>query len=348
LYLLHWPLLVTAQHLAIVDLSWVQKIALLFFTVVLSAASWRWIETPFRSRQRLTRQQVFVGGGLVMSLTGGMGLLIANGGGLPQRFDSPAPVHWTTCDPGVASNSHNRCGIGSRVWPRSFLLWGDSHARTFRTALNESAYRWSRAGLLAYKPNSPPLTMQGPPNRMLYGPNSRPCREFNDQVLEYVRAHPELTTIVLVARWARYGEKGRGADVFPSALGRTVLRLADMERQVVVVNQVPEVGHHVPEAYRAASLTSRNLNRLVAPTREQYASRNRHVLAVFDTLQRGGIRVIDVRDRLCGPRRCRIVDGGQPLYFDDNHLSDHGSRYVSTLFDPILAQHVNGARIGSR
>jgi hypothetical protein len=107
---------------------------------------------------------------------------------------------------------------------------------------------------------------------------------------------------------------------------------------VVIVNQVPEVGHHVPEAYRAASLTFRNLNRLVAPTREEYANSNRRVLAVFDALQREGIAVIDVRDRLCGPKRCRVVDRGQPLYFDDNHLSEYGSRYVSTLFDPVLAQ----------
>jgi hypothetical protein len=179
--------------------------------------------------------------------------------------------------------------------------------------------------------------MEGPPNRLRVGPISRPCRQFNVQVLDYIRAHPELTTIVLVARWSRYGEMSRSMDVFPSALRRMALRLADLERQVVVVNQVPEVGYHVPEAYRAASLTSRDLNRLVAPTREEYASRNRRVLAAFAALQRDGVHVIDVRDRLCGPSRCRIVDRGQPLYFDDNHLSEYGSRYVSTLFDPVLA-----------
>jgi len=342
LYLLHWPLLITAEHLAIVELTTPQRIGLLLFTLLLSTASWRWVELPCRSKQHLTRRQVFAAGGLAMSLPAAVGLLIAVKSGLPQRFETVPEADWIACGFRLPYGPQGLCTVGGGATQPTFLLWGDSHAGAFRTALSESASRQSRAGFLAFGAGCPALVMHGAPHpSRRYGPNSLQCRQFNDRMLEYIQTHRELTTIILVARWVRYGEMGRDLAEFPLALRRMVATLSAMGRRTVVVNQVPEVGYRVPEAYRIARLTGRDLNDIIAPSREEYAASNRRVLAAFDAIQREGTQMIDVRDRMCGLVKCRIMDSGHLLYSDDNHLSDYGSRYVSPLFDPILANSAN-------
>jgi peptidoglycan/LPS O-acetylase OafA/YrhL len=338
LYLLHWPLLVFAQQLAIVDLTTTQKAGLLIFTLVLAAASWNWVELPFRSKQRFTRRQVFAGGASAMTFAGAVGLAVAATGGLPHRFETPAEPDWTACNFRLPGEAQERCTIGSDGVQPTFLVWGDSHAYALRTAIDESASRQSRAGYLAFGSGCPAILMEGAARpRLKYGPNSPQCRQFNDRMLEYIQAHPELKTIVLVARWFRYGDMGGDMAAFSPALRRMLSRLSAMGRTAVIVNQVPEVGYDVAGAYRSALLTRRDLNDIIAPTREQYARSNHRVLATFDAFQREGIRVIDMRDRLCDVVKCRIVDSGHPLYLDDNHLSDYGSHYVSPLFDPVLS-----------
>jgi peptidoglycan/LPS O-acetylase OafA/YrhL len=338
LYLLHWPLLVLGQHLAIVALTTTQTVGLLAATLLLSAVSWRWVERPFRSKQHFTRAQVFAGAAVAMSLTAAVGLLIALKGGFPDRFEIPAEPDWFACDFRLPNDAQGLCRMGSDAARPTFLLWGDSHAGAFRTALSESATRQSRAGYVAYGVGCPATVMEGPPHpERQYGPNSPQCRRFNDLMLEYVEAHRELTTVVLVARWARYGEMGPDVDEFLPALRRMVSRLSAMGRTVVIANQVPEVGYHVPESQRIAALTGRDLSDILGQTPDSYAISNRRVLAAFETLRREGTPVIDMRDRMCTPVKCRVMEAGQLLYSDDNHLSEYGSRFVSPAFDQVLA-----------
>jgi hypothetical protein len=316
--------------------------------VLLAAASWNWVELPFRSKQHFTRRQVFAGGASAMTMAAAVGLLVAVTGGFPQRFETPAQPQWTACDFRLPSDPQGLCSVGSDAARPTFVLWGDSHARALRAAIDESASRQSRAGYLAFGAGCPAILMHGPARpSQRFGPGSPRCRNFNDRMLEYIGAHPELKTIILVARWVRYGDTGRDMDEFSPALNRLVSHLMVRGRTVVIVNQVPEVGHDVPDAYRIAQLTGRDLNDIIAPTREQYARNNRRVLATLDALQGEGIQVIDMRDRMCDVIKCRIMESGHLLYADDNHLSDYGSHYVSPLFDAVLgggAPHVVASR----
>ena len=51
LYLIHWPLLVFYQYIVIQPLTYFEKIALIFITLLLSVFSYRYIELPFRKRK---------------------------------------------------------------------------------------------------------------------------------------------------------------------------------------------------------------------------------------------------------------------------------------------------------
>ena len=62
LYLWHWPIIVFFKYLKGVTLGTVESVAMLLVMLVVSVASWRFVETPFRRKQLLpTRKGIFIG-----------------------------------------------------------------------------------------------------------------------------------------------------------------------------------------------------------------------------------------------------------------------------------------------
>jgi hypothetical protein len=176
-------------------------------------------------------------------------------------------------------------------------------------------------------------------------------------MLQFVADNPELKTVVLAARWAlstkgtRYKkESGRSVELvdidvtgdvafsnaehFAAGLRRTIEAIRALDRRVIVVAQVPEVGFDVPSANYSAKLTGRDVNAMIAPTRDEYIERNAEVTAVFESLQ--PLTIVDPAGLLCEGETCDVARHGMPLYRDDNHLSLRGCVLVAPLFDELF------------
>ena len=132
---------------------------------------------------------------------------------------------------------------------------------------------------------------------------------------------------------------GAGNSIlFERGLRRTVEALARLGKNIVLVTQVPEIGHDVPSASYSARLTGRDVNTMIAPSIEEYRERTAGISVVFDKLRaERPITIVDPAAVLCDAQRCRVVLDGTPLYRDDDHLSLRGCVLVSTLFDNVLA-----------
>jgi hypothetical protein len=377
LYLLHWPVLVFAKNFLILDMSTGSSLALLVVAVALAALSWRFVEQPFRST-RVPRAQVFAGAAAAMTVSIAVGVFIKISDGLPDRFDKPTFEQLAremgvrnsdTCVERRPAGDTDLCRLGADGQP-SFLLWGDSHAGALGPALGLAASHNEISGSLAFKIGCSPLLgveTHWQPVEM------SSCAAYNDEILEYIAQRPSLRTIVLASRWALFAsghlykaergdkaEKGndvtllaagqkvdgpeRGpehnnAGLFEEGLNATVRTLLEMGRHVVLITPVPEVGYDVPAAFLVASRTGRNVNRIIAPTRVEYDERNKVVLRTLDALHGvQGVDVVDIAERLCDASNCRVIDAGQSLYVDDDHLSEYGSKYVSTLFSAVLTR----------
>jgi len=112
-----------------------------------------------------------------------------------------------------------------------------------------------------------------------------------------------------------------------------------MNRKIIVVSPVPEIGYDVPSANFIAVRSGRDLNEIIAPSVDDYFARNQRTLAVLSRLQeKYGIQVVDPWTALCVENECRVTIDGVPLYKDDDHLSLFGSEIVSIVFDPIFAR----------
>jgi hypothetical protein len=142
----------------------------------------------------------------------------------------------------------------------------------------------------------------------------------------------------LVDRESGETEAGDNAALFELGLRRTITALEKQGKNIVLVTQVPEVGHDVPSATYSAKLTGRDVNAMIAPSIEEYRERTSIVTRVFGTLDaERHLTIVDPGKLLCQGKNCRVVLDGTPLYRDDNHLSLRGCVLVSSLFDGLFA-----------
>lgn len=371
LYLWHWPLIVLVGYLAIDQLSSLQSAALVAASFTLAFMSWRYIERPLRVPSRVTRPvPVLAGGALAIVAVAVTGSIIYLDNGWPTRFSKDVNVlssYALSANPEadecanvslqLAANSP--CTIGSSANARIFL-WGDSHAGAMFGAMSELAAHGAST-VYGATPRCPPLLGVG---------TDRNCIRGNDLRLRYALSHPEMKTVIIAARWSLYLE-GRAIELgpaerngnlpqlqdrdgvqfdrfsiearhaFETSLRRTVSRLLQAGKKVVIVYPVPEVGYDVPS--KAARLVAQGhalpgdtLSSFSIPE-SLYRERQRIAFGILDRLGRhvGLIRVYPTQV-LCPQDRCVAIMDGKPLYFDSHHLSIPGSRILVPLFARAL------------
>lgn len=365
LYLWHWPVLVIARvFLGRIELSTSIAFAAIGVAMVMGWASWRFVERPFRGRQ---------GGMTIFTMAGGAGaaLALASGllviqGGFPDRVKGGSFATYTMA---VARTQHqleclNRpveeglCELGAPSAPRQFLLWGDSHAAAMLPGIELWLGSNDAGGLAALKQACAPLLGVIRVSER----SGRSCGQFNNEVLAFVEARPEITTVILAARWAfaaegtrAPGESGRPlslgpldpamADAMPAGnaarmeegLSALVRRLRNAGRKVLVLEGVPEIGFSVPQTYLASTLIG--IDPPKPPTRTAFLKRNARANDIIARLTADpGVTSVSIADLMCEDR-CLIEADGSLLYRDDDHLSIFASeRFVPLLLNAGLAE----------
>jgi len=351
LYLWHWPLIVFSGYLNAEELTNAEKMALLVVIIVVATVSWRVVEMPFRKKRLLaTRRSIFIGSlvATVVLIIAGLAALVSTGDKEWER--------WKACENVAERISENRglCVIGADSGTPRFMIWGDSHARAMTSAVNTSARRMGNSGYVASKSAGPPL-------RRIERLGRTGCNEFNETVFSYIESNPDIDTVILIARWTlsavgtRYKSEdgdpielvdvlsGRSpqesqSDLFEAGLFRTVRSLLAINKRVVVVGPVPEVGHDVPSINHIALITNRDVNSMIAPNREEFDARNMEVSLILSRLHNDlGVQVLSPSSLLCDETSCRVaLQDGSALYRDDHHLSTIGAKYVSEMFDVVF------------
>jgi len=366
LYLWHWPLIGFARYFSIVDLAGWQKAAVFAASIVCATLSWRFVERPFRTKQVLSnRKKLFLAAFAACCLALVAGLKIGWMQALPHRQDGslseyqkagdPEWARWRTCEEWALhpAGKPELCRFGAHDSVPSFLLWGDSHARSQASGIDEASAKHGFAGYVATKSACPPL--------LGISEGEEACPEFNRVILEYIATHPTVGTVFLAGRWDQYATgmpfKTEGAspirltsvdpasretglsnpELFRNGLRRTIESLQALGRKVVLVGQVPEVGYDAAIAYSVAYWTGRDLNKLIAPTWKEYRERDAVAEEVFANLAgKPGFQFVDMGKALCDTLTCPVVENGYSLYRDTDHLSTYGSHRVSWAYEDVF------------
>jgi peptidoglycan/LPS O-acetylase OafA/YrhL len=252
--------------------------------------------------------------------------------------------------------------VGNAAFPPTFAFVGDSHARALLPAIEYQARRVGVSGYVFTQSAAPPL------DKVSVKWIPRDDDQFNesryyDGVIEFLRGATDVSTIILCARWPVYvdghyverGEERRDvelrdesdleteglvrAQVFERGLARLIERLVHMDRTVVLVACVPEIGVNVPAAYEISRRLPwfRDL-RKISPTRAEFARRQLQSQQLLSRVANRYQLVIVEPDSVMWGRddRIRILADGELLYRDDDHLSFAGARYVASCFDAVF------------
>lgn len=353
LYLWHWPLLAIARAHSLIEPGWATKLALLAVTAALSVLSWRFIEQPALkgwSRKRLLLNTGGLGAGLLL-----LGFWLLQAGGLPNRLPSDvsktlAEVAAPMACPGTTiekSEGRLSCALGKQG-AASFVVWGDSHAMALAPVVQQAALTKRASGRLDYRSACAPLI--GVDKR--YDPA---CRAANEMALaEALR--PEVRTVVLSARWAaaaegRVGEAGPlslqltdgdntagkadNHQVFTRGLERTLARLRQAGKSIIIVDAVPELPFPAPEMFARRRLQGDKGE--VAMPAGDFKRRQAFVHITLRKLaQKHGAVVISPAEVLCDAERCFSTRAGKLLFRDEHHLSAEGAMLLLSKIEPLL------------
>lgn len=326
LYLWHWPIIVFAEYAQGDPLSGWQRVLAIAGSVALAWISWRFVERPFRSPGRFSRQRIFALSGASMAAVGAVSLGLITLGGWPGRFP-PQTMHFaaakhdvsprrSACLSNEIGGDRPDCTLGAHVEPQA-LLWGDSHGVEIAWAMGERMAQEGGAVIQRTRGSCPPV--------LGYDVARDPgCVRFNRAVMREIETQTSLRTVYLAAFWAggAYDQPGMIAKI-----DATIARLQAADRQVVVIGPVPSQPFNVPRALARAAARG-DEGKVMGRTRQSYEKESLWFRRNFTHWRAQGVTIMDPATALVGESRTRIVANGEPLYFDSHHLSITGARAV--------------------
>ena len=336
LYLWHWPLIVFARYYYLtLTLSGAMMAAVATATFVAAILSWRYVERPFRSRERVKKTAIFTGAGIGIAALGAFGLALFVTAGVPQRFDGNAPMIARADKPlpgepvcmvkeGALTWAEERCFLSRKNGPVT-LVWGDSHAYQYRRAIRDIIAPKAAGSILMY------ATAGCPP---IFGivVNDRPyCRPSNDRVLNLIEVYG-IKRVVMFGHWRPMMESGQ---TNLGMLQATIARLKSSGVSVALVGDNPEYDfNNMPLLYqRIDDLTHGTAQDFALPPK--YDAEWNH--AASKIMPAGAF--VDPMEVLCAGqgKGCMVYANRKPLMSESNHLSYDGAALVAANLGPAFS-----------
>ncbi len=368
LYLWHWPIIIFGKYYAIKPLDAQETTGLLIILFIVSLLSWQFIESPFRKTKISNNYGVFFYASSVMAISLITGFIIYFNDGFRSfqpsagEEDRKWPMH---CEYGKPSYENadlpKGCPLGARKENPSFLLWGDSFGLALSEGVSLSASKHNLKGYLVYSSGCAPVL--GVEREGFY------CINNNNAIIKYIEKHPELKTIILVSRWTLwtegsfyyFTEKKKNItlieglpessqpqtyiSIVKRGLERTIRKLHELDRHVIIISQVPEIGYDVPSANFIAQRTARNVNDIVGLPLSDYLQRSQKTIVMLNSLSKNmGIEILEPQKILCNEAQCLAAINGKLLYMDDYHLSVFGSKYIFKIYDTLFEKNANNQK----
>ncbi|QCM10264.1 acyltransferase [Agrobacterium tumefaciens] len=333
LYLWHWPILVFAGVKYEWDIPVAIRIALVILSCVLAAATWILVETPSR-RWKPGRPEVAIAFGISGSVSiSVIAAIVIFNAGFPQRFPASvnAAIAMKTYDYAPMFRE-GTCFLDAKQAPSEFqfdycigdhsvVMWGDSHAAHFYSAINN---RLTGGVGQATASGCPPF----PGVRI----SARPlCKEFNDAVVAHLVSRPPHM-VILAASWASLPDEL--IPNVPIQLDKTVETLERAGIKVKILGSVPSYRVTVPDLVAIRSQTGSASRAIRSDLRD-------NVAPVDDMLERHFLnsnRYISVLKAVCdSDLSCPILTDQGPSQFDYSHLTREGaSIFVEKFIDALV------------
>ena len=362
LYLWHQPLLVFYRYQQIdAILSNGQLLALLVVLFSISWISWRFIETPFRDRQRISNRSLSWLAMAFSALILAVGYAGQAADGFPNRFAMPESLRVQfeqkksaqNCQP-IAGSEFRVCSLGAspEQAKTTMAVFGDSHALALIPAFDKLGQQYQIQFIHIAESACPPL--QGVFVRNAHSGTDF-CQRLAEKQWETLKQYPKLKQVIWVAKWASYtdgnyqggqlnwlgaearveGDVNMTRQVFSDALRQTAARYQKEGLKLTVLFQLPQQLQDVKQVYYRIFdqsdplLQSTMLSKYAVPKirHEQLQAFNRKLFSQL--AEEGVLEVLNLDSRFCDETICRLGLPDQTWYRDADHVSVQGALVIA-------------------
>jgi hypothetical protein len=134
-----------------------------------------------------------------------------------------------------------------------------------------------------------------------------------------------------------------GADGKRMAIENFMKSMLQLNKPTVLVYPVPELGWHISKYNLAYYSRHHKLPEIISTSYDRFKARNKFIHATLDRIpDSSNLSRVKPEEILCNTfvkDRCVAQVGGEPLYYDENHLSNKGARLV---VDQVMQKISNG------
>lgn len=346
-YLWHQPIFAFARLMSYKTPSNLQMFFLGIFSLLLAYMTWKYIESPFRDKNRFSRENIFrfsvfsliliIGTGAVGYLNKGFGNRMAQNKMSYAELDSITQPNFglsKTCDY-VSLNLLEECQTSNDP---EILVWGDSYAMHLVP------------GILASQPSAKIIQMTksvcGPVIDMAVITAKYPetwakgCVEFNDNVIDWLKQNSSVRYVVLGSPFSHFlGQNtllvnneivAANKATFESHLMMTLEVLSEIGVVPVVFDPPPTNGEDLGRCLTLNAIYGSKIDCRI--NLAKYEQDRKDLLEILERVEQK-YRLIRISDVLCHDDYCDTELDGVFIYRDSGHLSVVGSAYLGKKMD---------------
>ncbi len=349
-YLWHQPLLAFARHRSLTEPSEPLLAALAVLAFPLAFLSWKYVEKPFRKKDHISRNTIFIlsiagsllfmGIGMAGYLTDGFANRTTKGGLTYQSLQEKLKLNSglsKTCEWSFTTSPDCNTSDSPEI-----LIWGDSFAMHLVQ------------GILASNPDAKITQM----TKSLCGPffeiapmykrnNSTKwasgCLEFTQKLREWLQANDTIKYAVVSSLFSGYISESksilhRSGDIAPanidtaaSAFLKTLRELQSMGITPIIFSPPPETGANLGQCLARAAWNGSSLSLCDFDVAEISKGR----LKAYDFLDRikQTFPVVRLDHLICENTICKTHINSTFLYRDSGHFSHEGSAALGEKYN---------------
>ena len=331
-YLWHQPLMALSRYYFISDLDALKIIFIVLITFFVAYLSWRFIEQPFRDRERVSRKIVLIFSVLGCLIFGAVGATIHFNDGFHSRYNSDQLklLSFHKYDQRDELYRERVCFLRGDQDENSFadicktgpiLIWGDSHAASLSYGMSslKKITQFTSSGC-------PPMLN----NEIFTRPH---CQGINQYVFEYINEY-KPKAVFLNANWLKY------KSIEPLTLTLDALSKENPTVEFFVLGGLPQWLPSLPSTMlRANVLLDGQETYIENKVFDKVKMKDDSISEIAQQLNKKNVRFISLLDLLCKSNSCLTQTKHsliEPIAFDYGHLTGSGSIKVSSLIFNIV------------
>jgi hypothetical protein len=248
-------------------------------------------------------------------------------------YDRLIPSTWIGCEVAAAQITEPSCTFGAPNGDRTMVIYGDSHAEMWTTALNDIAVAdgWKLVTFVKEGCPAVDVTISNPPG---YGPPGEPypaCDQWHRYVTDRIN---QLRPSLLIVSQAVWGHPPGWTPYSPAqwqaGLERTFNQITVPKTMKVVIGDLPGLDQYGPVCL---SMHPHDAQSCAAPARSHLAAAYRQAEA--RAAAAASAHYVDTLPWFC-TRACGAIIGHFDVYADKQHVTNTYARALEGVLASSL------------